>query len=592
MTTSFNRDLNAVASVDLFATTLLRVSALAVLLAVAACGGGGGDGGGAAPPPLAVGTFVKTYSPAVSGNLNFPFYLGDDKHQTLYTASEVGGAGKISALHFRRAFAVATPVTCPNATVRLGHTSLSALTSDFASNIDRSSLVTALNNATVTIPAGAANTWFEIPFTTPFGYNGVDNLVVEIEKTAGCTENVSVTVFSAATDRRAFSYAVDSDPATAQHNQTTASTVDTVQLWAKFAFAGGDDKIDLGGAGSNSWPFAIAIVGVSERPRIQNLYLASEINGSGPVTGIAFQMNATSPGSNYTYSLKLGHSTLAALGNTFASNYSGSPMTVANAVTFSIPAGIPAGEWVWVPIPDGVFTYNGTDNLIVEVAAGAGTASTPLRYASIAGRRVWVNDTTGTATTGAVDPVVNHIALRFHGGPVSVLTNGGIGTTLAFSATITTGGLNLYRATELGSAGTITSVACRMWDLTSTATSYANYRVIIGHSNRTSLSATTADNFVSQTTAVSGTVSVPAGLVRGDWIEVPLSTPFTYDGKRNLAIWMGTTGASGAVTNHNCKTSSAVDAARYPGQMASGVPGAGSVMVWDYKGDMKLKISR
>ena len=344
-------------------------------------------------------------------------------------------------------------------------------------------------------------------------------------------------------------------------------TADTGATWdslahMKLTFAGGDDKIDLGGAGSNPWPFDLATVGVSERPRMQNLYLASEINGSGPVTGIAFQMNATSPGGNYTYSLKLGHSTLAVLGSIFADNYSGSPRTVANAVTFSIPAGIPAGEWVWVPIPDGVFTYNGTDNLIVEVAASAGTASTPLRFASIAGRRVWVNDTTGTATSGAVDPVVNHIALRFHGAPVQVmpLTTSSSSQVLG---SVSTGGQiqNLYDSTSLGTGGRITNVAVRLSGATPVATSLANYKVYMGHTAKTQyiVADTYASNMDENMPVFNGTLTIPAGLKQGDWVNIPLQTPFTYDPSKNLSILF--TSDFGVVGN---EVSMHADSTRFP----------------------------
>jgi len=150
--------------------------------------------------------------------------------------------------------------------------------------------------------------------------------------------------------------------------------------------------------------------------------------------------------------------------------------------------------------------------------------------------------------------------------------------------------LGLYRAAELGTAGLITSVGCRMWDASSTEAGYANYQVIIGHSNVDALVAASASDFISQTVARSGTVLVPPGLAAGDWVEVPLTTPFAYDGKRNLAIWMGTTGAPAAAGAHNCLLSSS--AARYPNQIASGPPGAATVTPINFKLDMKLNISR
>src|SRR5712692_6034916 len=305
-------------------------------------------------------------------------------------------------------------VTCPNVTIKLSHSNLVNLTSTFANNLStgQGGQTTVLANGSVSFPAGAAGSWHTIAWSTPFHYNGVDNLIVEFMRAAACTGVVRddvVTTWPYTAVVYAFS------------NTDAAGSTGTWAADARLVFAGGDDKIDLGGASSNPWPFADTAF---DRPRIQNLYLASEINGSGPITGIAFQLNTISGAGSYTYTLKLGHSTLTALTTTFASNYSGPPTTVANAVTFSIPANIPAGTWVWVPIPDGVFTYNGTDNLIVEVATSSGSANTNLRTKAIAGRRVWADESGGAVTDGAVDDAAYHIALRFNGATVDVLPNG------------------------------------------------------------------------------------------------------------------------------------------------------------------------
>jgi hypothetical protein len=559
---------------------------LLVLSILTACGSSSNSGdstySSAGSAPLAAGNFTRTVDlgTATTGNV-IPFWtVVYTRAQYLYIPGEVKGSGRMTALRFRRSATLATATSCPGLTVRLGHTNLAALTTTFASNVNtgQGAQVAVINNVDFTIPAGATGEWIDIPLQVPFDYNGVDNLVVDFEKTIACSQDV----------------AVQTQPAINMRVETTTAgsatgTVDSSRNMAQFVFAGGEAKIDFGGAGSNFWPFANTAVLGNEGPRIQNLYLASEINGSGLVTGVAFQLNLLSPGGSYTYALKLGHSTLSSLGSNFANNYSGSPTTAASAVSFTIPANIPAGEWVWVPIPDGAFTYNGTDNLLVEVATSAGTADTTFRVAGIAGRRVSVNDPTGTATTGTVGSTAYHLMLRFNGGPVSVVTAGGASTPIAF-ATSANGGLNLYRAAELGTAGSIRSVGCRMASANSSAASYANYQIIIGHSNLDSLVATSASDFVSQTIALSGTVFVPPGLAAGDWIELPLTTPFAYDGKSNLAIWMGTTAASGAAGSHSCRLTSS--AARYPNQIAGGLPGAATVGPANFKFDMKLNISR
>ena len=532
---------------------------LLLLVGMGGCGGGGGGdngggGGGGAGLPLATGTFVKTFGPAATNGNVMPFGadgFGDVKHQMLYTAAEIGGAGRITALRFKYSASVAASVTCPNTTIRLGHTRLTALTTTFGANVNQGSgsQRTVLDNTTVSIPAGAAGAWFEIPLATPFEYNGIDNLVVEVERTTTCSGEVPVASVDASGNRRAFSSATDSAPGAAEHNPTTADGVDTTHLLQQFVFSGGDDKIDLGGAGNNFWPFTQ--LNGNEKLRIQNLYLASEINGSGPITGVAFQINTATVAGSYTYTLKLGHSTLTALAATFASNYAGAPTTVANAVSFTIPAGVPAGEWVWVPVPDGVFTYNGTDNLIVEVATSSGTADTFLRSATIAGRRVNAFYTTGTATTGSVDSTAYHIALRFNGGTMDVNTPFGVsggGADLFLFHNLDGKRQWLYLATELGSKGAITKIACRS-RRDSTAESDLNYTVVLSHTTAATLGADFAANLAAPVTVFSSTFSIPAALT-GDWLEIPLATPFAYNGKDNLVVQIEGTG--GADENAQC----------------------------------------
>ena len=283
-----------------------------------------------------------------------------------------------------------------------------------------------------------------------------------------------------------------------------------------------------------------------------------------------------------TVTLQMGHTTKSDLIGDYTGNYDvDAPTTLMSNATFTVPGGIPAGTYLWLPC-SGSFTYNGKNNLILDITVSSLTTTlNQFEYSTFPEMRSFVG--IGTSNDS------RSVKFRFNGGPMSVLPNGSASTASAFFTTAG-GVLNLYRASELGTAGTINSMACRLASVP-TATTYSNYRVIIGHSSADTLSATSADNFVSQTTALNGSVTVPAGLAMGDWLEVPLSTPFAYDGKSNLAVWMGTTGASGTSIVHWCYVSNA-DAARYPGQMAFGVPGAASVTLQNYKFDMKFTIAK
>ena len=269
----------------------------------------------------------------------------------------------------------------------------------------------------------------------------------------------------------------------------------------------------------------------------------------------------------------------------------GEPTVVANAVTFNIPAGIPRGEWFWVPLPASTFTYNGTDNLIVDVLVTAGSTDTRLRISAVTGRRVFSAD--NTALDGQVNNVAYHIKLRFNGGTMGVITDAAVGTSNVFpgaSAGGIGGRVNLYSATELGTAAQITSVACRMEAATSTATTLNNYKVIMGHTTLNSLDTTAANNFISQQIVYDGSFDILAGLVQGDWITVPLTTPFNYNGTDNLVIWMGTTAASGGIT-HRCELSS-LDAIRYSSHTGTNPPDSINIGTDNRKFDLRLEMTK
>jgi len=550
---------------------LLSLAAITIgLIAVglAACGSGGG--GAAAPAPvvaLATGTFTKAFAPVSALTDSYPFYTGDVKQQSLYLASEINGAGDIKTLRFDFNGPNAASATCPNTTIKLGHTKLTALTATFASNVEtgQGSLVTVLSNATVSIPAGAGSTWFDIPLTTNFHYNGVDNLVVQIDHPTACSAQVHIGNINAGTNRRAVAFATDTTPGTVDYNATTANSADVVQPLMQFVFAGGDNLAYYGNVvGGNLAPFTTL---KATYGHVQSLHPAASVNGSGPITGIGMVVGALTTGGTYTANIKLGHSTLTNLGTTFASNFnSGSPVTVAGGLTFTVPANVPAGSTLWLPF-NGNFNYNGTDNLIVDIDVTAASGDTAWMYAQ-PGNSVRLYAASG-ATTGIADTAAYDTKFRFNGsttdvmpGPAfsvvaQVLGNGGAGEVE-----------NLYEPVYLGTGGTINSIAVRLSSAPAAAT-LGNYKIYMGATAKTvfAMSDTWAGDMSGGGTLVySGTIGVPGTLKAGDWLTIPLQTPFTYDPTQRLAIYFGTDQATAATANVMTHGS----ATQFPNQMMGG----------------------
>jgi hypothetical protein len=209
---------------------------------------------------------------------------------------------------------------------------------------------------------------------------------------------------------------------------------------------------------------------------------------------------------------------------------------VANAQTFTVPAGVPYGKYVWIPIPDGAFTYNGTDNLVVQIETTAVSGSTVWMIGeSGTNTRVYSDGTPG-ALTGDIDYCQYFIKFRFAGAPVHFITGGSDSDVVPFASNAS-GGIRqmLYRSAELGAKGTITKIAHRLENDASAGT-YNTLTVKLANTDLTTLGTSFSTNLPSSTTVYSGTYSIPSTLKAGDWIEISLTTPFTYDPTKNLLV--------------------------------------------------------
>lgn len=495
--------------------TMFWLAALALVVMAAGCGGGGGDGGGGGGGGVAAGTFVKAVAPDLSTNTQFgPFNMSAYRRAMhLYRASDIKGAGYVKAVSFRLNGDLAAAVTCPNTTVRLGHTSktqFDGIDNTFAGYVEegKGSFVTMIDNTTVSIPTGSAGAYYALNFTTPFYYNGVDNLIVDVERTTVCSGEVG-NKMETGVGYNGQLYS-SSSPATGN------ASANYQQI--KLTFAGGDDAITFGGASSNFWPFS------QEMPRVQMLYLADEIDGSGPITGVGFKIQTLTTQASYTYTIKMAHTTKSALTTTFADNVDkGAPVTVANG-TFTVPANVPAGSYIWISC-NGSFSYNGTDNLIVDIDVSYGSGDTYFMVASTtAGRRAWGYH--GDVAATGLSTTTYEAKLRFNGAPVTVLPPS---TGTAVSSQVLGSGMagqlqSLYPSTLLGTSGTINSLYVRLDSSTTVTTaSLTNYKVYMGHTSKTQLNmAETYDsNMTENATVFSGTLTIPAGKKGGGLDQDP-----------------------------------------------------------------------
>jgi chitodextrinase len=102
----------------------------------------------------------------------------------IYTASEIGCAGKISAIGFN--VAASTSLACTSIKIYLAHRSSSTFSSatDYVPYSDMT-LVYSADSPTI----GAATGWEEVTLSTPFTYNGTSSLAVIVCKSASSYTN-------------------------------------------------------------------------------------------------------------------------------------------------------------------------------------------------------------------------------------------------------------------------------------------------------------------------------------------------------------------------------------------------------------------
>jgi hypothetical protein len=144
-------------------------------------------------------------------------------------------------------------------------------------------------------------------------------------------------------------------------------------------------------------PFAVGNVAA----QFQALYYSTEVGGSfRTITGFDWHKYAT--GSSTTcqnVQILMGVTTSGSLTANFSANYSGTPTTCVNGVTYQIPVG--SYTFQSSPAFTSNFAYNGSDNLILEIvhtgsSGGGYVGTTPLR-----GFAEWLENNGGSTNRAA-----------------------------------------------------------------------------------------------------------------------------------------------------------------------------------------------
>jgi uncharacterized delta-60 repeat protein len=106
--------------------------------------------------------------------------------QMLYLASEMGQAARITRLRFQRYSGDVDTVNTVE--VHMDHTTASSIAA-WQSTSDPAAPHTLVYSGNLSIPSDVAGTWFEIPLTTWFDYNGTSNLIISFRHQDGSWES-------------------------------------------------------------------------------------------------------------------------------------------------------------------------------------------------------------------------------------------------------------------------------------------------------------------------------------------------------------------------------------------------------------------
>jgi|GEM_PF-3516039 len=169
------------------------------------------------------GTYTSAYLPI------YPYYVYT-YCQSIYNPAEIGGAGTITKLRFQ--YNGATAWTDNNVDIYMGHTAKST----FSSSTDWviSGNMTKVGNAVSITTTTTVGSWVTITLTTPFVYNGTDNLIIAVdENTTGYHGSSDYFYATSCTGNKSLRYYNDvtnPDPATIILTGSTYAYRPNIQL--------------------------------------------------------------------------------------------------------------------------------------------------------------------------------------------------------------------------------------------------------------------------------------------------------------------------------------------------------------------------
>jgi len=471
------------------------------------------------------------------------------RYQVIYTKAEIEAAGGVAGTISQFGWRVSSNATgLTNYTISLGHTSNTTL-----SSIVTTGLTQVYTTATFAPVNSGSGNYHMLTLSTPFDWNGTDNLIVNVCYTRSTTSTSGGQVYSYSGTNGAARYISGSTPCSLTGTGfSNFSTKPQIRMVLTEAPPTGNVDIGSGSSstagGSATSPITQGYTGL----RYQVIYTKAEIEAAGGAAGAISQFGwrvASNATGLTNYTISFGHTTLSTLSSTVTTG-----LTQVYTTTTYAPVNSGSGNYHMLTLST-PFNWNGTDNLIINVCYTRSTTSTSggqvYSYAGLnAASRYVSNATPCTATT---------------------VSNSNFSTKPQIRMVMPIVESSCEAPSDL-SIGTVTTSSAQF--------SWANGAPTIGYTYTVTTSATAP---VSGTNATGSSITISSGLSEGtgyyfwirnrctassnsDWVSIPFATACT-------APTLTTTPGS------RCGT----------GSVALGAsPSAGTVYWWDAASDGNL----
>lgn len=437
-------------------------------------------------------------------------YSSGLRYQVIYTKAEIEAAGGVAGTISQFGWRVSSNASgLTNYTISLGHTASTTL-----SSIVTTGLTQVYGPATFAPVNSGSGNYHMLTLSTPFDWNGTDNLIVNVCYTRSTSLPTGGQVYSYSGTSGASRYATGATPCNLSGTGfNNFSTKPQIRMVLTEAPPTGNVDIGSGtsttGGGSAASPITQNYAGL----RYQVIYTKAEIEAAGGIAGAISQFGwrvASNATSLTNYTISFAHTALSTLSNTVTTG-----LTQVYTTTTFAPVNSGSGNYHMITL-NTPFNWNGTDNLLINVCYTRSPTST-------SGGTVYSYSGSGVASRYVSNAT-----------PCTA-------TTVSNSNFSTKPQMRMVMPIAVSSCETPTNLAVGTVTTTTAQFSWTNGAPTVGYSHAVTTSATPP---VSGTDAMGSSITINSGLSAGtgyyfwirnrctassnsDWISVPFATACT-----------------------------------------------------------------